>query len=112
VTVDFVTSNGTADGSDYTDSDQTLTFGNGVTSQTVQIPITNDPDDENFTETILLALRNPTNGAFLGFQPTATLSITDDDVVPPTFTTQPVPRSSHCGTLKRMSPTSNYSASD
>jgi hypothetical protein len=88
VTVDFTTSNGTANGSDYTNADQTVTFGSGVTSQTVQVPITNDPEDENFTETILLGLRNPTNGAFLGTQATATLTIIDDDVLTPTLATQ------------------------
>ena len=88
VTVQFTTSDSTATSpADYTDSDQVVTFGDGVISQTVQIPINNDGADE-FDETILLALKDPTGGAFLGAQNTATLTITDDDVVTPILTTQ------------------------
>jgi hypothetical protein len=88
VSVQFNTKNGTAlAGSDYTTSDQVVTFGNGVTTQTVTIPLTNDATDE-FNETILLSLTNPTGGAFLGLVNTATLTITDDDVVTPTLTSQ------------------------
>ncbi|HVF73344.1 MAG TPA: DUF4394 domain-containing protein [Chthoniobacterales bacterium] len=87
-TVAFTTSDGTAlSGADYTDSDQVVTFGNGVTSQTVQIPLNNDGSDE-FDETILLGLQNATGGALLGTPNTATLTITDDDVFTPTLTTQ------------------------
>ena len=75
VTVDYATSNGTANaGSDYTSTSGTLTFNQGQTSQTFSIPIVNDnvfePD-----ETINIALTNPTGGASLGTPATATLTI-------------------------------------
>jgi hypothetical protein len=91
VMVQFTTSDGTAvSGTDYTDSSQVVTFGNGVTSQIVQIPLNNDALDE-FNETIFLALTNPTGGAFLGTRTTAVLTIVDDDVAAPTLTTQASP---------------------
>ena len=80
-TVQFTTSDGTAQsGADYTDSDQTVTFGTGVTSQTVQIPLNNDGSDE-FNETILLALQNA-SGAFLGtpYRPLSYETLVDDFV--------------------------------
>ncbi|MEY2511430.1 MAG: hypothetical protein QOE26_2193 [Verrucomicrobiota bacterium] len=90
-TVQFTTSDGTAEGgADYTDSDQVVVFGSGVTSRTVQIPLNNDALDE-FNETIFLALTNPVGGAFLGAQNTAVLTITDDDAATPTLTTQSSP---------------------
>ncbi|HEX4639747.1 MAG TPA: Calx-beta domain-containing protein, partial [Chthoniobacterales bacterium] len=82
VSVMFTTSDGTAtSGSDYTDSDQLVTFGPGVTTKTVTIPLNNDPDDEN-NETILLRLSDGTGG-FAGVQSTATLTIVDDDIATP-----------------------------
>ena len=91
VSVQFTTSGGTAtSGADYTDSSQVLVFGNGVTSQTVQIPIINDSIDEP-NETVNLALSNPIGGAFLGAQNTAVLTIIDDDVVTPVLSTQSSP---------------------
>jgi hypothetical protein len=80
VTVNFTTTNGTADSGDYTDSDRTLVFGSLVGAVTVEVPITNDLRDES-NETINLAITNPTGGATLGAQSTAVLTITDDDVV-------------------------------
>ena len=91
VTVHFTTSGGTAtSGVDYTDSSQDLIFDNGVTSQTVQIPIANDSIDE-LDETINLTLSNPVNGVTLGAQSTAVLTIIDDDVVTPVLSTQSSP---------------------
>ena len=83
VSVNYATSNGTATGAsgatnDYTPTTGTLTFAAGVTSQTFTIPITNDLTLEP-TETINLTLSAPV-GIALGSQPTATLSIVDNDV--------------------------------
>jgi hypothetical protein len=90
VTVDYATSDGTATaGSDYTDTDGTLTFtgnvnnggpGTGETSKTIQIPVTQDPDAED-PESLTLTLSNalPGASAILGAPGTATVTIADDD---------------------------------
>ena len=59
VTVDYATSDGTAvAGSDYTAASGTLTFNAGDTSQTVQVTVLTDSDDES-QETLTLTLSNP-----------------------------------------------------
>ncbi len=59
VTVDYATSDGTAQaGSDYTAASATLTFNAGETSQTVQVTVLTDSDDESH-ETLTLTLSNP-----------------------------------------------------
>ena len=59
VTVDYATSDGTAQaGSDYTAASGALTFNAGDTSQTVQVTVLTDSDDEG-QETITLTLSNP-----------------------------------------------------
>lgn len=80
VSVNYVTANGTASaGSDYTATSGVLSWADGESvSKTFSIPIINDTDQE-VNETIVLALSNPTNGAILGPQATATLTITDND---------------------------------
>jgi hypothetical protein len=79
VTVDYATSNGTAiAGVDYTAVSNTLTFASGQTSRTFTVPILNDTLDDG-NRTVLLALSNPTGGATLGAQSSATLTITDND---------------------------------
>ena len=79
VTVQFATSNGTAlVGSDYTAVSRTLTFTNGVSTQFVSVPITNDGVVEG-NETVLFRLSNPSGGAVLGGFNTAMLVILDDD---------------------------------
>ncbi|HSI36859.1 MAG TPA: Calx-beta domain-containing protein [Tepidisphaeraceae bacterium] len=85
--VNYATSNGTAtSGSDYTAASGTLSFAAGETSKTFTVSVTNDSAIES-NETIGLALSSPTNGATLGSQSTATLTINEDDVaVPGTFT--------------------------
>ncbi|MFM6344064.1 MAG: Calx-beta domain-containing protein, partial [Dolichospermum sp.] len=66
---------------DYTNTPITVTFANGETSKTVTIPLINDSIYEP-TETVNLTLSNPTGGATLGTQQTATLTIIDNDAVP------------------------------
>ena len=80
-TVRLTTSDGTATSGDYTSFDQVLVFAPGVTSQTVQIPITNDAIDEA-DETVDLTLTAATGGAVLGTQATAVLTVVDDDTAP------------------------------
>nr|NCQ85347.1 hypothetical protein [Microcystis aeruginosa W13-18] len=82
VSVILTPSNGSATaGDDYTNTPITVTFANGQTSKTVTIPITDDSIYEP-TETVNLTISNPTGGATLGTQQTATLSIIDNDAVP------------------------------
>ncbi|WP_254064201.1 Calx-beta domain-containing protein, partial [Microcystis aeruginosa] len=72
--------NGTAiTPSDYTNTPITVNFANGETSKTVTIPIVNDTQFET-DETVNLTLSNPTGGAILGTQTTATLTIVDNDL--------------------------------
>ncbi len=81
VAVSFATANGTATaGSDYTATTGTLSFADGVTSQTITVPITNDTaveSDETFTVTISA----PTGGATLGTTTVSTATIVDNDAV-------------------------------
>ena len=59
VTVDYATSDGTAvAGSDYTAASGALTFNAGDTSQTVQVTVLTDSEDES-QETLTLTLSNP-----------------------------------------------------
>jgi hypothetical protein len=83
VAVDYATSDGTAiAGSDYIADSGTLTFPDGVTSQTFSVDIIDDADYEGH-ETVNLALSNPSSGAGLGSPASAVLSIAEDDPVPP-----------------------------
>lgn len=83
ITVNFATSNVTATaGADYGNTAGTLTFGPGVTSQPITVPILNDALVEG-TETLNLTLSGPTGGATLGAQSTAALSILDDETAQP-----------------------------
>ena len=59
VTVDYATSDGTAQaGSDYTATSATLTFNAGDLSQTVEVTVLTDSEDEG-QETLTLTLSNP-----------------------------------------------------
>jgi hypothetical protein len=79
VTVQYATSDGTATGKlDYTPKKGKPTFKPGVTRQTITVPIRADVVDEE-DESVQLTLSNPTGGAVLGAQSTATLTIVDDD---------------------------------
>jgi subtilase family serine protease len=64
---------------DYTNSPITVNFADGESSRVVTIPIVNDQIIES-TEYLNLSLSNPSTGANLGSQTTATLLIEDDDV--------------------------------
>lgn len=79
VTVQFDTADGTAiAGSDYTaQTGRTLTFGHGVTSQTIDIPIIDDSVQEN-NKDFTITLTNATGGATIGTA-TSTVTIVDDD---------------------------------
>ena len=78
VTVDYVSANGSATaGEDYTAVSDTLTFADGVTSQTITVPITDDTLDES-DEDFTVTLSNPGGGATLG-NTIATVTIVDDD---------------------------------
>ncbi|HYO75753.1 MAG TPA: Calx-beta domain-containing protein [Thermoanaerobaculia bacterium] len=78
VTVDYATTNGTAMApGDFTQTSGTLTFGPGVTTQTIVVPLTNDDAPEG-DETFTVTLTNPTGGATIG-QATTTITITDTD---------------------------------
>jgi RHS repeat-associated protein len=71
--------NGTATApSDYNNTAITVNFAAGEISKTVTIPIVNDTLPET-DETVQLILTNPTGGATIGGQNTATLNIVDND---------------------------------
>lgn len=67
---------------DYANTPIVVNFADGETVASVEIPIINDSEVEG-DETLTLTLENPTDGAILGAQSTATLTIVDDDVSPP-----------------------------
>jgi Calx-beta domain/Domain of unknown function (DUF4214) len=62
---------------DYTRAAGTLQFAAGETERTFVVPVNDDSYTEG-TETAALKLSNPSGGAVLGAQATATLQITDD----------------------------------
>jgi len=81
VTVDYATSNGTATGGaaciagvDFISSSGTLAFPDGVISRSFTVPICNDTLSES-NESVILTLSNPTGGASIGNQASATLTI-------------------------------------
>jgi hypothetical protein len=75
VAVDFSTSDGSAKaGIDYTTTTGTVTFANGVLTNTVTIPIL-PPGALETNQTVKLTLTNPADGATLGSPVHATLTI-------------------------------------
>jgi hypothetical protein len=66
------------DGPDYVGRSDTVTFEDGVVTQSVSITIRDDIQYEP-TEAFVVVLRHPTNGAVLGVNSTATVTIVDDD---------------------------------
>lgn len=80
VSVDYQTSNGTAQaGSDYEARGGTLTFGNGIATQTISVPIT-DNTDINDDKTFFVTLSNPEGGATLGQPNPITVTILENDI--------------------------------
>ncbi len=80
VSVDFATSNNNAiAGVDYTAAAGTLTFGPGVTSRTITVPISGDALDE-YDETFNVTLSSPVNAVLV--DATALGTILDDDAAP------------------------------
>ncbi|WP_152532045.1 Calx-beta domain-containing protein, partial [Leptolyngbya sp. Heron Island J] len=78
VSVAYATTNGTATaGEDYSETTGILEFAIGQTSQTIEIPISDDTTIEG-TEAFSIRLLNPVD-AELGDQSTATVNITDND---------------------------------
>ncbi|MFB2896140.1 beta strand repeat-containing protein [Aerosakkonemataceae cyanobacterium BLCC-F50] len=68
---------------DYDNSFITVTWADGdTTPKTVNIPIFNDTEVEG-NETVNLTLSDPTNGAIIGLQNTAVLTIIDNDTFIP-----------------------------
>ncbi|GIW13476.1 MAG: hypothetical protein KatS3mg062_0915 [Tepidiforma sp.] len=84
VTVDYASvTGGTATaGVDYTAVSGTLSWANGETGNK-SFTVTPIPDTvTEGSETVILQLSNPTGGATLGTQSTATLTITDSTIIP------------------------------
>jgi hypothetical protein len=83
VSVDYASSDGSATaGSDYMATTGTLSFDDGVASQSFNVPILDDTLFEG-DETFNLNLSNVTGGANLGTQTMATVTIIEDDPPPP-----------------------------
>jgi len=81
IKVSYATSNGTATaGSDYTAQSGTLTFNPGVTSQTINVPISNNSLYEG-NETFQVTLSNPVY-ATLGALDEIEVTIQEDDAPP------------------------------
>lgn len=78
VTVDYETSNGTANAGDYSLQSSTLVFGEGEREATFNIPLRSDTNLED-DESVNLTLFNPSGEAVLGAQRHAVLWIENDD---------------------------------
>jgi serine protease AprX len=82
VTVDYSTADGTASaGEDYQSASGTLSFLDGETARTFVVTILDDTLVEG-DEDLTLLLANPTGGATLGTQDTASLTIIENDALP------------------------------
>ena len=89
-TVQYATAPGSAAaGDDYTTTTGTLTFGPGVISQPISVPINNDALDEN-DEDFTVSLSSPSMGTTIGSPGSATVTITDNDA-PPTLSMNDAP---------------------
>ena len=65
-------------GADFNAAGGTLTFGPGVASRTITVPVVTDTINET-AETFTVTLSGPSAGAALGTPTVATVTITDDD---------------------------------
>jgi plastocyanin len=81
VSAEYTTADGSATaGSDYQTTNGTVSWGDGDNSnKTIVVPIAADSVEET-NETFTATLSAPTGGATIGNIPTATVTITDDDV--------------------------------
>lgn len=83
VTVDLTSSDGTAiANTDYVAVNSTLVFDEGVRNQTISIMIMDDAVEEE-SETFMLQISNPSNGAVLGAPSNVTATINDNDGTDP-----------------------------
>ncbi|MFV1984356.1 MAG: Calx-beta domain-containing protein [Thiohalomonadales bacterium] len=83
VKVNYNTVAGTATaGNDYTATKGTLTFAEGIISQTITIPIVDDTEVED-NETFTVDLSTPSGGASLGATTSNTVTIIENDVAQP-----------------------------
>lgn len=80
-TVTYATSNGSADGSDYTPRTAEVTFGIGEVVKHFTVPVTDDNVPESTEETVGLSLSG-ISGAVYGAQQNSLLTIIDDDSAP------------------------------
>jgi len=96
VTVVYTTTNGTADGDDYTATTGTLTIAAGLSSGTIEIPITDDAVDE-VAQTATLNLSSATNASIS--DSAADMVITDNDSPVITIANQTVGESDFTGTF-------------
>ena len=96
VTVVYTTTNGTADGDDYTATTGTLTIAAGSASGTIEIPITDDAVDE-VSQTATLNLSSATNASIS--DSAADMVITDNDSPVITIANQTVGESDFTGTF-------------
>jgi choice-of-anchor B domain-containing protein len=79
VTVQYATSNGTADGSDYTGGSGTLSWAaNDMQDQIVAIPVIDDGTVEG-AETLNVTLSAPTDGATIDGSSILTITLADND---------------------------------
>ncbi len=90
VTVSYATADGTASsgtGNDYYATSGVLQFNPGVTSQSFEVSIINDPFVES-PETVILTLSDPVNATILGTNPVE-MTINDNDPVPASARLEP-----------------------
>ena len=77
ITVDYATQDGAAQaGQDYTAASGTLTFRPGHPSQTIQVPVLTDSENED-PETMTLTLSNPTRSVLADAEATGTIEESD-----------------------------------
>lgn len=78
-TVDYLTSNGTANAGDYTTASGKISFAAGESRKSIVISVRSDSLIED-QETFLVSLSNPSGGAVLGARRSTTVTILDDDL--------------------------------